>query len=171
AGYGLVLTGALNKHREAEAFGRLALELNQRFRKTKHAHSDDVTQTRMARVLFQVASFLSSWVKPYEEVKKELRNARQVAAEFGDTLYEAYPAGVLSLVSFCEGRDLTEQNEAAKWAIEISRHRQSADMAAVAEAHLRYGMVLCGRKPTTELDWAESSDRDFLASLSEESTP
>ena len=160
-GYGLVLSAAFGKREEGEAFSRLALTLNERFQ-----------NLTLASKLRFIAGMLVPWVRPFADAKEHLREGYDVALKVGDTTYECYSAVVLSIVAFCESRELAAVEAEAEWAREVSARRKDRAMIGVPECHARHAATLRGLTPSVlDLGTATSSDASFRASLSDEVTP
>ncbi|MGB1274796.1 MAG: ATP-binding protein, partial [Nannocystaceae bacterium] len=97
AGYGLVLSGQLNSHEKAYEFAELAHKLNERFR-------NPWLDTKLA---FMTALFIRVWVRPFEEVRRQLDEAYHTGLQKGDLNYALY-SGVKSVtVSLLEGLNLS----------------------------------------------------------------
>jgi predicted ATPase len=160
--YGTVLSAVFGKHEEGDAFGRLALALNERFHNTKLA----------ARLHFLYGGWHANWVRPFRDGVEFLRTAHQLATKYGDTAYETYAASTRALVCFSESSDLVSLKAMAEWAQQIGARRQDKDMTGFAEVFARYAAALAGATPSaTDLSLATSSDADFRATLSDEKTP
>jgi predicted ATPase len=156
-GYGTVLAAVFDKHAEGDAFGRLGLALNERFKNDRLA----------AKVNFLYGGWVAWWVRPFRDGKEYLRSAHDLAKKYGDTSYETYSATVLSVVTFCESADLAALEETAEWAREVASRRKDRDMAGVPDAHARYAAALLGTTPSPrDLGLSSSSDEEFRASLS-----
>ena len=137
AGYGVVLAGAFGKYAEAEAFGRAALTLNERFR----------NGALRARLLQLHGEFLAGWVRPLSEAKALLQEGYDRALKEGETAYEAFAACSLSHVSMLEGADLARSQAVSEWAREVCIRRKDRNMAGSVEAHARYAATLRGERP------------------------
>ncbi|HEY2514926.1 MAG TPA: AAA family ATPase [Polyangiaceae bacterium] len=160
-GYGLVLSAAFGRREEGEAFSRFALVLNERFK-----------NVALASKLRFIAGMLTPWVLPFDAAKEHLREGYEIGLKIGDTTYECYSAVVLSIVWFCESRDLSAVQERAEWAREVSARRKDRAMVGVPDSHARHAATLRGLTPSAfDLGNASSTDAEFRASLSDEVTP
>jgi predicted ATPase len=159
AGYGAALSAAFGKHAEGAAFGRLAMALNERFGNAALA----------AKIHLLHGGWIVSWVRPFAEGKELLRAGQQLALKNGDISYECYCASLLSVLTFCESRELRALSATAEWAEAISVRRQERDMAGVPAAHARYAAAM--RAGSVDLGSPESSDAAFRASMSDATTP
>ncbi|UJR81895.1 serine/threonine-protein kinase PknK [Sandaracinus amylolyticus] len=160
--YGAVLSGAFGDHANAHAFGRLSLVLQERFRSERFA----------CKLLFVNGTYLTPWVEPFAAAKAQLRDAVSVGTRYGDTAYEAYSAGTLSVITYCDAAHLGELRETAEACRAIAVRRRDVDMAALASTHARYAAAMRGPDgDATTLAAEDSDDATFRASLSERKTP
>ncbi|HEY2512653.1 MAG TPA: protein kinase [Polyangiaceae bacterium] len=160
--YGTVLTAVFSKHEEGEAFGRLALALNERFQNRKLA----------ARIHFLYGGWHSSWVRPFKDGIEYLKTSHELATKHGDTAYETYSASTRSLVEFSQAADLSTLRATSEWAIEVGARRQDADMTGFAEVFARYCAALQDDAvPRRDLARGKSTDADFRATLTDAKTP
>jgi hypothetical protein len=162
AGYGTVLAGVFGRYEEAYAFGQLALQVQERFKSPRFE----------CRLLFQNGTYLTPWVRPYSEAKAQLREALAAGLRHGDTVYEAYSAGTISVITYCEAEELAAMQETAESSHAITTRRRDADMSALVSAHARYCGALRGlNADSARLGNDESDDATFFASLSVQKTP
>jgi predicted ATPase len=156
AGYGTLLAGRFESPDEGVAFGRLALALNERFKNPTFA----------SKLPFLFGGFHAPWVQPFAEAKVMLRAAFDLAQKQGDTVYEAYIATVLSVVTYCESPTLAVVRATGDWAREIGKRRKDDDMAGAPEAHARYAAALSGETPSArDLGLDGSTDAELRGSL------
>ncbi len=161
AGYGLVLAGAFGKREEAEGFGKLAIQVNER-----------VGSVASSARLYMQNAFISHWVRPFSEAKALLRSAHQLAMKHGDAAYEVYSATILSVVSFCESAELGSVQEVGDWAREVAVRRRDRDMAAAPDIHARQAAALRGLTPSPhDLGTAAQSDAALRASFDDGKFP
>jgi predicted ATPase len=160
--YGTVLTAVFGKHDEGDAFGRLALALNERFQNHKLA----------ARLHFLYGGWHACWVRPIREGLGFMQTGHELATKYGDTAYETYTASTRALLEFSESRDLPSVQAVGEWAKEIGLRRQDLDMAGFAEVFARSAMALRGLTPgPCDLSLPSSSDDEFRATLTDTKTP
>ncbi len=160
--YGTVLTAVFSKHEEGEAFGRLALALNERFQNRKLA----------ARLHFLYGGWHANWVRPFKDGIEYLRTSHELATKYGDTAYETYAASTRSLVEFSEAALLPSLQATSEWAMEVGARRQDADMTGFAEVFARYAAALReDPRSARDLGTSDSSDAHFRATLTDAKTP
>jgi predicted ATPase/serine/threonine protein kinase len=156
AGYGIVLSGAFGKHEEAHAFGELALRMQERF----------PDQRLTSRIYFLNGLYLTGWIRPFADAKKQLRAGLESGLQNGDMVYEAYSAGALSVVTWLESLHLADVQAEAESARVVTTRRREEDMAAVAIAYVRYCGALRGLNEAPDrLSSGESNDEVFRESL------
>jgi predicted ATPase len=151
ASYGVILAGAFRRCVEAEALGRLALALNERFRNEKLA----------AKLLLLNGQFLRPWVRPFAEAVRLLRESHACAVKQGDTTYETLAACCTSHLTALASADLAEHRRLGLWAREVCARRKDWNMVGSVEGHLRFSEALAGART---LDYARRSpEPEFLA--------
>jgi len=162
AGHGIVLAGVFGRHAEADAFGQLALRINEQLGNEQLA----------AKLYVQNGAFITHWVRPFADAKALLRTAGELAVKHGDAAYEVYAATILSVVTFCESSDLAAVQETGIRGRDVGARRKIKDMAAVPDLHARYAEALRGQTDSwTDLGRPSSSDAELRATLGDDTTP
>jgi len=162
AGYGVVLAGAFGQHQEAAELGKLALALDRRFANPRLA----------AKLAYVNGGYIVPWVRPYADGKEQLRTAYRLAIKHGDPAYEVYSAAVLSVLTFCESKDLAGVRETAEWARDIAIRRADKDMACMPDVQARHAAALAGHAGSArDLGVPGSTDAELRASLDDATTP
>jgi predicted ATPase len=161
-GYGTVLGGAFGNYEDAYQFGRLSLKLHERFKSPRLE----------CRIYFLNGTYLTPWMRPFSEAKAQIRHAIASAQRYADTVYEAYSAATLSVVTYCEAEHLVAMQERAEASRVLTTRRRDVDMTAMMSAHARYCQALRGlTDDATRLGNGESDDAVFGATLSTKQTP
>lgn len=101
AAYGLILCGALGQVQRGERFGRLALELTERFKASRVE----------GRVLHVYAAFIQHWSTALQDTLPQLRQAFSTALDNGDFEYAANAASIHAMHAFMAGMNLDRLNE------------------------------------------------------------
>jgi hypothetical protein len=160
AGYGLVLVGAFGKYEEGVAFGRLALELNERFGNAALG----------ARLMQINGEFLAAWRQPFAEAKRLLSESYEQASREGETAYEAFAACSLSHLSMLEAADLARAEATSEWARDVCVRRHDWNMAGSVEAHARFAATLRDERALrADLGVGGPIDAEFVALAGEPS--
>jgi predicted ATPase len=161
-GFGTVLSGVFDKYEAAYEFGQLGLRVNERYPNDRFR----------CKLLFQAGTYLTPWVRPFTEGIALIRKAIEIAQQSGDAIYEAYAAGTLSVITYCEAAHLKGVQETAEASREITMRRRDRDMSALVDMHARYCAALRGLSGDLKtLGDAALDDERLRASLSAKQTP
>ncbi len=139
SGVGLVLLGmALGVHQgrylEGDRFARLAIALAEQ-------RGADAYQGKVFSI---AASFVSFWVRPFEEDFALLLRARAAALEAGDAAYRCYIASQQAFVLLLTGAPLADVQRQAVRLAEEGRRIGFAAMAPVVDTLRHYLATLTG---------------------------
>jgi predicted ATPase len=162
AGLGTVLNGVFGMYEDAYACAQLSLALQERFKSPRFE----------CRLFFLNGTYLTPWARPFAEGKAQIRHAVAAGQRSGDTIYEAYSAATLSVITLCEGEHLAKMQERAEASRAITSRRRDVDMTAMMSVHRRFCQALRGLTASTaDLGNEESDDATFAATLSRKQTP
>ena len=158
-GVGLVLSGAFGKYEAADALGRLACDLNERFNNAE----------LRAKIGLFWATFMMCWTRPFAEVKVALRAAHEVGLAGGDLIYAVYSAVTEVFFMVLAGDPLEDLCARTEALVPLVRRRGLVDQTATLQYMLHvFGRVL--RAPDID-DAMQAEDAALRATLSDERTP
>ncbi len=162
AGYGLVLSGQLNSHEKAYAFAELAHTLNDRFR-------NPWLDTKLA---FMTALFIRVWVRPFEEVRRQLDEAYHTGLQKGDLNYALYSGVKAVTISLLEGLNLSRVIDLTTTLLPPVSKMGEHDGEGMLTVLRRTCMCLRGDFPEPpSFDDEGWNEREFATYLADESVP
>ncbi len=103
AGYGLFLSGVLRMHRSAYNYAVLAETLLERYQ----------NPSASVKVTFVTSLFINSWVKPFNEVRKQLHEVYLQGFQIGEHSFALYAGVKRVTLSLLEGMNLRQVAETA----------------------------------------------------------
>ena len=96
--FAALIGSQLGQYQDGEAYGRLALRVNERF--------DD--RKDRGRVFFAVGAFVLFWTRPYREALELLRSAHRSAVETGDIIFSSYAGAGYAYKAILTATDFRE---------------------------------------------------------------
>jgi PAS domain S-box-containing protein len=137
ASYGVILCGVLGNIDEGYQFGKLALNVLEKFN----------AKAIRAKTIFVVTSFINHWKQHIADGLKPLSDAYQAGLETGDVEFAAYAVYVLCYHSYFAGRDLTElEPEMANYCHAVAQLSQEATLNLL-DLYRQTVLNLMGRSP------------------------
>lgn len=157
-GVGLVLSGAFRQYENAYEFGRLAYDLNDRFKNA-------ALQTKIA--LFW-GTFMIVWIRPFPEVQKVLSETSRIGLETGDIIHAIYSAVTELLLLVVVGERLEVLKKRCEALLPLIQRRGLADQIATLSYMIEgFGHQLA----ETGAPGRAFDDEAFRAALSDSRTP
>lgn len=137
ASYGVILCGVLENIDQGYQFGKLALNVLEKFN----------AKAIRAKTIFVVTNFINHWKKHVVDGLKPLLDAYQDGLETGDVEFAAYSVYVYCYHSYFAGRDLTEiEPEMVNYRHAIAQLNQEATLNLL-DLYRQVVLNLMGRSP------------------------
>jgi predicted ATPase/serine/threonine protein kinase len=162
AGFGLILSGALGRYEQARRYAMVAHHLDERFG----------NPWLQPKVDLMSGIFIQPWTRPFERCEEILARGERVATDNADFVYASYNATSRVCLMYYRGAELGAVLADAAVALRETRRARDHDMEAVVATVMQASRCLRGETGgTCDFSSPEQSDRDFMASLDERSTP
>jgi hypothetical protein len=129
-GYAMVLAAVLGEHAEAAEFGRMARARVRAEANPRYVPKGD----------FTYPAFLSPWVAPIAEARRDLREAELTARRCGDAQFQTFAASVFLEHGVCMGVDLqttSEEIEPADALAQRYRVKSVAEQCLVLRSYVK----------------------------------
>jgi predicted ATPase len=162
AGYGLVLSGLLDKNQLAERFGAASLRLNDRFRNPWLQPKVDLIN----------GIFILPWTQPFAISQDMLARGLKIALENADFPYASYNATSMVCVMYYRGLPLERVIQVATTSLRHTQRAGHYDMEVVVTSLMRACMCLRGQTASSSDYSGEGFDEaKFSATIEKKTTP
>ncbi|HWU90742.1 MAG TPA: AAA family ATPase, partial [Kofleriaceae bacterium] len=162
AGYGLIVSGLLGHHERARRYAMIAHQLDERFG----------NPWLQPKVDLMSGIFIQPWTRPFEHCEEVLANGARVAMDNADFVYASYAETSRVCLMYYRGAPLGAVVDEAAAALRHTRRARDYDMEAVVSTVIQASRCLRGETASpSDFSTPAQSDRDFMATLDERTTP